>query len=78
MTPKEKAIDLFNKMKKHTECKCFSYDNDNAKESALVCVNEILSNEFLEPQIKRHIGNVQPNPTQLEYWIEVRKEISKI
>lgn len=78
MNPKEKAKDLFEKMKKHTECKCNSWDDDNAKDSAIVCVDEILSNNFLEPQIKRQIGSVEPQPMHLEYWFEVKKEIKRI
>jgi hypothetical protein len=78
MNAKEKARDLFEKMKKHTECKCYSWDDDNAKNSAIVCVDEILSNSFLEPQLKRHIGSVEPSPIHLEYWFEVKKEIKRI
>jgi hypothetical protein len=67
MNAKQKARDLFEKIKKHTECKCYSWDDDNAKDSAIVCVDEILSilsEKFLIDEIA--------------YWGEVKKEIKRI
>jgi phosphatidylglycerophosphatase A len=76
MTPKEKAGFIFNKMKKHTECKCNSWDNDNAKDSALIVVDEILSLDNLEAMPKSQIiKGIKPNSNFLEYWFEVKKEI---
>lgn len=68
MTPKEKAKQLYNKMW------TFEDENDiesmsryNAKQCALVCVNEII--EEL---------NTIPFVNQNEYWQEVKKEINKL
>jgi hypothetical protein len=65
MTPKEKAIELVNKF--YPRATLFSLDrknqNDNAKQCALIAVNEILN-----------VGFVDTNDLY-EYWNEVKKEI---
>jgi hypothetical protein len=70
MNAKEKAFELFNKMKKHTECKCNSWDDDNANDSALVAVEEILK------------ADLRSSPYQTEspfkYWSNVKQEIEKL
>lgn len=79
MTPKEKAIELFNRMKTCTECKCYSWDDDNARKSALICVDEIMNNGLLEPQLKRHyLNGDSPTPQMLEYWQKVKTEITNL
>lgn len=70
MKPKERAIDLFNKMKTHTECKCNSWDNDNAKDSALVAVDEILKLDLRQSPYQTE--------TPLDYWLNVKQELEKL
>ena len=87
MEAKEKAKELVEKFKDYVHgyvgssmLANYEYPErilSQAKECALITVNEILSHDFLEPQLKRHVGSVKPNPTQLEYWFEVKKEIEQ-
>ncbi len=67
MTPKEKAKDLFDKMKLATDE--FGYININIerhKQCALIAVDEVIKEHY--PQdIKR-----------CEYWKEVKQEINKL
>ncbi len=52
---------------------------EHAKQCALVCVEEIIESESLEPQLKRHIiNNVPPIRCQLEYWFKLSEEIKKL
>lgn len=67
MTPKEKAVELFNRMKTCTECKCYSWDDDNARKSALICVDEIMN-----------IKSVYHDETLSDYWNEVKTEITNL
>ena len=68
MTPKEKAEELIKKFYNPI----FYIDlgpvilNDYkrlmaAKQCALIAVDEMINNGNSEPQIKRHIGNTEPN-----------------
>ena len=77
MNPKEKADFLF---QKHLSISkgVWKISKEIAKEHAILSVDEILNNSFLEPQLKRHIGSVEPSPIHLEYWFEVKKEIKRI
>ena len=68
MTPKDKAIELYNKYK-------FVYiqnytSKHEVKECALIAVDEIIS--IVEWYDVRHISN------QLKFWIEVKNEIEKL
>jgi hypothetical protein len=79
MTPKEKAIEMFNKMYQVDNILFIkAMDKYQAKQCALIVVEEILSNDFLEPQPKRHIGNVPPSKIHLEYWFQVKEELKKL
>ena len=66
MTPKEKAKELvdkfFNEMPKYLQGKL---GRETAKESALICVDEIISSTFVQ------------NNT-FNYWSEVKEEINKL
>ena len=77
MTPKEKAIELYNK-----------YDNlirdftkgisikDCSKQCALIAVDEIIKSE---PSQKGMImGGVQLRYLAIDYWQEVKQEIEKL
>jgi hypothetical protein len=75
ITPKEKAKALVDRFIDEVPTHNYNFQDYQAKVCALVLVTEILSYDFLEPQIKRHVGSVPPTPNQLEYWFEVKKEI---
>jgi hypothetical protein len=71
MTPKEKAKDLVDKF-----WYSLSITLEQAKECALIAVDEILNSNSLEPQLQRHrINGVKPEKIHLEYWIQVKQEI---
>ena len=70
MTPKEKAIDLFNK---------FHYDKVlyhelglcHSRQCALIAVDEIISN--IEPSVSMDIISAR-----IKYWEQVKEEINKL
>ena len=69
MTPKEKALELCVKFFKPSvfeyEEKQYLVDEENAKQSALICVEEMLK----QPQT---------SDKQLNFLIEVKQEINKL
>ena len=68
MAPKEKAIELYNKMYD------FSIFDESAKQCALIAVDEILNGyEFdsLEVEHKRIMDNIN-------YWDKVKQEIENL
>jgi hypothetical protein len=69
MTPKEKAIELCVKFFKPSvfeyEEKQYLVDEENAKQSALICVDEILENNY-------------GAKFQMIFWKEVKQEINKL
>jgi hypothetical protein len=68
MTPKEKALELFDKMYEYQEG--YQTDPDNlAKKCALICVDEILLHE-------KTAHSVLDKST--DYWQEVKEEINKL
>jgi len=73
MTPKEKAKELYNKMKFLTECNSQpSTVNGMCKKLALVCVDEILQ----QAQMIETEYNGYDNPYQ--YFLQVKQEINKL
>jgi galactokinase/mevalonate kinase-like predicted kinase len=77
MTPKEKAIQLIDKFKPHAHFwvhdlgRQKDYDIEqleNAKECALILVNEILNND----------GFTQFDEHLTDYWQQVKQELQKI
>ena len=69
MTPKEKAIELFNKYEKETrifKINGFEYDKNKSKNCALIAVDEVI--------------NVLANDVNhlINYWFDVKKEIQKL
>jgi len=67
MTPKEKAKQLYNKMKFETECNSQpSTVHGMCKKLSLVCVDEILEGSMLV-----HVADYN-------YWQDVKQEINKI
>ena len=75
MTPKEKAIELVSKFKPYadyTECDIFNQIERmhiNAKNIALIAVDEILKNYY-----KNHFQKGK----KIDYWQEVKTEIEKL
>ena len=65
MTPKEKANELVNKYLMNTPV---GFHIDDAKECALIAVDEILNND----------GFTQFDIYLTEYWQEVKKEIENL
>jgi len=61
MTPKEKAIELYNKMYD------FSIFDESAKECALIAIDEILF------ALKYDMN--EPTSASIRYWQEVKQEI---
>jgi hypothetical protein len=64
MTPKEKAIELFDK---YDYILYKEYNNLEAKHCALIAVEEILE-----------VGNVIISYNVTDYWEEVKQEIEKL
>jgi hypothetical protein len=66
MTPKDKAIELFNKYEKETrifKINGFEYDKNKSKNCALIAVDEVLEYQiYLDDN----------------YWFEVKQEIQKL
>lgn len=49
-----------------------------AAECAKLYVEDLIDSGILEPQLKRHyINGDAPNINQLEYWMQVKKELKK-
>ena len=65
MTPREKAAELI----VNYQLKCKSLNYDEAKQCALIAVNNIIDSL----QIKNY-----PQADQYEYWNEVKQEIQKL
>ena len=67
MTPKEKAKELVDKM----HSKMYSDGIYDAKQCALICVDEIIE------EIKEWNMSVIDYQNRIEYWQEVKQEIEK-
>jgi hypothetical protein len=68
MTPKEKAIELYEKFSGFIPQKSWASKNYSAMECALIAVDEILNeyNDFMQTR------------EQFGYWEEVKQEIEKL
>ena len=67
MTPKEKAKELLIKFLYYVESFSFEQQNENAKQCALISVDEILSMKI-----------VRKDDLTDEYWKEVKNEIENL
>jgi|LakMenE18May11ns_1017448.scaffolds.fasta_scaffold9406614_2 hypothetical protein len=76
MTPKEKAIELYNKMyETGFKPKSVLIRIEQAKECALIAVDEILE----ATKMHQYALNTIPSKTVYNhFWSEVKKEISKL
>jgi hypothetical protein len=77
MEPKDKAKELVDKFKKYSRSQSsgFLVSNEdiwikNAKENALICVDEIINELSKTPASANSWGE-----EKVEYWLEVKKEI---
>ena len=80
MTPKEKAKELVEKIRgKIISFLSDSMKDENAKQCALIAVDEIMSNGLLENQPKFNMmrGDA-PTPQQIDYWSKVKTEINNL
>jgi len=69
-TPKEKADELFKKMKG------FRVKHSHSKKCAIVAVDEIIEQwEYIDTYISDLGGKLNPN---LKYWQEVKSELEKL
>ena len=77
MTPKEKAIELVYKFMPIVECGDNRYSDkvqkQNAKQCALIAVDEILSNNPI-----KLVGNAGKFIYMDEYWQQVKTEIENL
>jgi hypothetical protein len=76
MTPQEKAKELIDKF-------TFEIGKFNAKQSALVTVNEIIESReddgaFDDTKWTNSSDYYTPHPMYLNYWIKVKIEINKL
>ena len=69
MKPKEKALELLSKFRKHT------INDEDIKQCALICVDEIISKGGTKNVIEYEI-NCFTN--RIEYWQDVKIEINKL
>lgn len=75
MSPKEKAIELYNKFRKENSVMTA---NIRAKKQALICVNEIINNSpfkdygFKFDTISSRLEAVE------KYWFEVKSELEAL
>jgi len=76
MTPKEKAKELVKKYIYYVEAITSNGQIENAKKCALIAVDEILDLKllFFQPQIDKS-NKIKTNNSQVEYWVQVKKEI---
>jgi hypothetical protein len=70
MTPKEKAKELVDKMYQH-QWRKDTIEFRNAKQCALIAVEEILNTHLLS---EKNILGIHP----VDYWQEVKQEIEKL
>jgi len=76
MTPEEKAKELIDKF-------TFEIGKFNAKQSALVTVNEIIESRkddiaFDDTMWEKASEYYKPHPMYLNYWLKVKQEIEKL
>ena len=73
MTPKEKAIELYNKMyETGFKPKSVLIRTEQSKECALIAVDEILNSNPNYPEFKENEG------TSIRYWEVVKQEIENL
>jgi hypothetical protein len=81
MTPKEKAQELFNNFLPYVEAMSSRQQEDNAKECALIAVDEMICEYQLMSDTESVLvinNEVVFVVNQLIYWREVKTEIKKL
>ena len=74
MTPKEKALQLFNSFRDKTFARTEYCQNRNAKDTALICVDEIIT----ELGVVYRSISATSILFMIGYWREVEQEINKL
>ena len=72
MTPQEKAKELVDRYLQYVEAFSCKQQDENAKQCALIAVDEILN--LMIKEFKWDIFN----NGHIEYWLEVKQEIEKL
>jgi hypothetical protein len=73
MTPKEKALELYNKMYD------FSIFDESAKQCALIAVDEILNTLKIFPEKDTTSKSVvNYSVSRIVYWVQVKQEIEAL
>jgi hypothetical protein len=72
MTPKEKAEQIYNEIKNKTECKCYDFNLDKAKESTLITHRHII---LALEEYGKTTFELQNMETEFRWWQQVKKEI---
>ena len=84
MTPKEKAQELVDKMKRPLNDDYYVDFNNNAKECALIAVNEMIAEVYNISHQYTAIYDVismsynYTESKELKFWNEVKNEINKL
>lgn len=84
MTPKEKAISLYESFYPQVQWKMGQEDcKDRAKKCALIAVDEIISSRKDDSQFDDTLSSTAseyytPHPMYLTYWEQVKQEIDKL
>jgi hypothetical protein len=76
MTPKLKAIELVDKFMLHNSYQSIVWYN--AKQCALIAVDEIIQNNKSFLRTNNELHNDNGLDSDLEYWQEVKQEILKL
>ena len=80
MKPKEKAKELLIKFLYYVESFSFEQQNENAKQCALISVDEILELNvcwYDEDLVKSYPKSYKPSQT-IEFWEQVKEEIENL
>ena len=80
MTPKEKAKELLIKFLYYVESFSLEQQNENAKQCALISVDEILELNvcwYDEDLVKSYPKSYKPSQT-IEFWEQVKEEIENL
>jgi hypothetical protein len=77
MTPKQKAKEIANKFYYYVESISESQQKENAKQCALISVDEIIGNNKSFLRTNNDLHNDDGLDADLEYWLKVKEEINK-
>lgn len=78
MTPEKKARELCSTFLQNTATHHYNFQDYQARQCALLAVDEILRIERLFCENKEANMSGYQNTSSIEYWREVKKEIEKL